>query len=83
MNINICLCGTEAGYPHDPFCPYPLFRGTERMMAHWDKLFANRKAGLTQLSPLSEDPVAPQPPVMPSSIMEEIARTLEDFFDVR
>jgi len=29
--MNVCLCGVEAGYPHDEYCPYPLYRAeTER-----------------------------------------------------
>jgi len=26
--MNICLCGAEAGYPHDQDCPYPLYKTT-------------------------------------------------------
>ena len=25
MNLNICCCGTQAGYPHDTDCPYPCY----------------------------------------------------------
>jgi hypothetical protein len=35
--MNICLCGTQAGYPHKPECPYPLYRGTDAMYEAWDK----------------------------------------------
>ena len=76
MNINLCMCGHEAGYPHDLACPYPLFRGTERAMAAWEKEYTNRKAGLAQLSPLPDD--------RQSSIMEEVApQPPDDFFDIR
>ena len=28
--MNICFCGTQAGYPHDPTCPYPMYRGDQQ-----------------------------------------------------
>jgi len=74
--INICMCGAQDWYPHDPACPYPLFCGTFRQEAEWEKLYLNRKAGLTQLSPLTDD--------RQSSIMEEVApQPPDDFFDIR
>ena len=62
MSINICMCGAQAGYLHHEACPYPLYRGTDRQMGEWEKLYLNRKAGLNQLSPLPDAPVAPQHP---------------------
>jgi hypothetical protein len=38
MTINICLCGTEAGYPHDECCPFPYFGNDDGMMDRWDEL---------------------------------------------
>ena len=38
MTINICLCGTEAGYPHDKYCPFPYFGGDDGMMDRWEHL---------------------------------------------
>jgi len=38
MTINICLCGTEAGYPHDKYCPFPYFGGDDRMTDRWEHL---------------------------------------------
>jgi len=74
MTCNICLCGAEAGYPHHEACPYPLYRGTDRQMAEWEKVYANRKAGLWQCDMLyafpNESEIAPQTPA-------------DDFFDVR
>jgi len=35
--MNICYCGTEAGYPHKTECPYPFFRGTEAQERDWYK----------------------------------------------
>jgi hypothetical protein len=37
--MNICLCGALAGYPHYESCPYPLYRGSERMMVDWHTEF--------------------------------------------
>lgn len=33
--MNFCLCGAQAGYPHHPTCPYPLFRCTEQQEDEW------------------------------------------------
>lgn len=33
--MSICLCGAEAGYPHAPDCPYPLFRGSGQQENEW------------------------------------------------
>lgn len=75
--INVCMCGTQDGYPHHPCCPWPLYRGTDRLMAEWEKAYLNKEAGLIALSPLPDDRqssidggIAPQHPV-------------DDFFDVR
>ena len=38
MTINICLCGTEAGYPHDEYCPFPYFGSVEKMIDRWEHL---------------------------------------------
>lgn len=43
--MNICRCGAQAGYPHDVFCPFPLFRGSEKQQNEWKAQWeANRKA---------------------------------------
>ena len=77
MNINICLCGAQAGCPHDLACPWPLYRGSDRMMAEWEKQWLNRKAGLTAPSALPDDIIPPT--------MEEVApqTPATDFFDKR
>jgi len=33
--MNICLCGVEAGYPHDKCCPYPLYRSIPEREQLW------------------------------------------------
>lgn len=32
---NICMCGTQAGYPHPATCPYPLYRGSDDQIDQW------------------------------------------------
>lgn len=34
--MNICMCGTEAGYPHRADCPYPLYRCSAAQEAAWE-----------------------------------------------
>jgi hypothetical protein len=31
--MNLCLSGTQAGYPHVAECPYPLYRATDAQEA--------------------------------------------------
>jgi hypothetical protein len=50
--VNICLCGTQAGYPHDRLCPYPLFRGSEEQVRGWEEKF-QEKCRLTLAPPPS------------------------------
>lgn len=33
--MNVCYCGTQAGYPHWPDCPYPLFHATPAQERDW------------------------------------------------
>ena len=33
--MNICYCGSQAGYPHAADCPYPFFRGTVEDEDDW------------------------------------------------
>ena len=35
--MNICMCGTQAGYPHPASCPFPLFRGTDADVERWSR----------------------------------------------
>jgi hypothetical protein len=51
--FNVCYCGKQAGYPHAPDCPYPLFRGTDEDVARWENtrralLDARAEAAATQ-----------------------------------
>jgi len=41
--MNICLCGAEAGYPHDECCPYPLYRGSSHQVIAWEMKWAVNK----------------------------------------
>lgn len=33
--MNICYCGSQAGYPHAPDCPYPLYHTSEKKELEW------------------------------------------------
>lgn len=33
--MNFCQCGAEPSYPHEWFCPYPLFRGSVAQEDAW------------------------------------------------
>lgn len=35
--MNICMCGTQAGYPHTQDCPRPLYRGSEADQEQWER----------------------------------------------
>lgn len=41
--MNICLCGTQAGYPHLAWCPYPYYGNSERLIEKWEAEYAKRK----------------------------------------
>lgn len=50
--MNICLCGSQAGYPHNEDCPYPLYRGSDQQLAEWQALFeANQTARVEAKGP--------------------------------
>ena len=44
--MQICLCDAMPGYPHTADCPYPLYRGSRRMVEDWyrerDRIRAER-----------------------------------------
>jgi hypothetical protein len=44
--MNVCGCGAQAGYPHAPACPYPLFRGSEQDWDKWERALGVRMAEL-------------------------------------
>jgi len=37
MGFQVCLCGTQPGYPHAADCPFPLYHSGEEAMARWDR----------------------------------------------
>lgn len=41
--MNFCMCGTQASYPHDPACPFPLYHENEHQMAEWQAAYNLRK----------------------------------------
>jgi precorrin-3B methylase len=45
--MNFCMCGSQAGYPHEHDCPYPLYNcRSEEREREWlkarERLLANR-----------------------------------------
>lgn len=47
--VNICLCGAEAGYPHDRDCPRPLYLASDSAAEQWEKEYeAKRQARLAE-----------------------------------
>jgi hypothetical protein len=42
-NLNICLCGSQAGYPHHIFCPYPIFLASPDDQEKWLKEYNEAK----------------------------------------
>ena len=42
--MNICLCGTVAGYLHDEYCPYPLYHGSEQQIHIWTRIYSAIRA---------------------------------------
>ena len=42
--FQICLCGAQPGYPHDPCCPRPLFRATEQQAQEWQQQYNHNVA---------------------------------------
>lgn len=41
--MSICMCGSQAGYPHSFYCPRPLFRGTTAEEAKWQQVYDENK----------------------------------------
>jgi hypothetical protein len=37
MSHSICCCGAEAGYPHSPSCPFPLYRADRDRELRWSE----------------------------------------------
>jgi hypothetical protein len=35
--MNVCLCGTQPGYPHEAFCPFPYYGNDWRKVAEWER----------------------------------------------
>ena len=66
MTINICLCGTQAGYTHDEYCPFPYFGSVEKMIDRWETLRASnvdRKRWYEQL--VEQEEAYPLPELEP------------------
>lgn len=53
--MNICLCGADAGYRHDKYCPRPFFRGSAAAQEKWQKEYAANQAWDGVLAALLQD----------------------------
>jgi hypothetical protein len=49
--MNICMCGAQAGYPHNVNCPRPLYRGSAADEAKWLKVYEANKADRSGYAP--------------------------------
>ena len=49
--MQVCLCGTQPGYRHEPDCPYPLFRGSDTQQDMW---YAAREAARERIAAYRE-----------------------------
>ena len=56
--MNFCMCGAQAGYPHDPLCPFPLFRGSGEQEQDWRAAWRRNYSGLAPERIAPEDAAA-------------------------
>ena len=49
--MNICQCGATASYPHDPFCPYPLYKCTDLQWQTWEHAYQAKKSAWERKHP--------------------------------
>lgn len=79
-DFQICLCGTQPGYPHDSACPRPLYGGTREEAEAWRKeLLKNTLDSIdeelrTELAPLVGKKVDNE---LTKSILESLKPVLE------
>ena len=51
--MNICLCGSQDGYPHDHCCPFPLFsEGNKNLTILWKEEFGINKTVIKRTNKL-------------------------------
>lgn len=41
--MSICHCGAQAGYEHDPLCPFPLFNDNPPRVERWNQEYELNK----------------------------------------
>lgn len=41
--VNICYCGSQAGYPHDRDCPRPLYLASPEEADRWEQEYDERQ----------------------------------------
>ncbi len=54
--LNICMCGAQAGYPHDPLCPYPYYGGDVKKESAWMDAWREKKIQNSQAEGSFIDP---------------------------
>jgi len=50
--MNICLCGAQAGYPHDALCPFPYYGIDEKKQAEWMEAWRYNKGLIYKTRPV-------------------------------
>jgi len=53
--MDLCMCGSQAGYPHDKLCPHPYYGGDIKQESAWMDAYREKKAAL-QKAIETEDP---------------------------
>lgn len=36
-DLQVCMCGNQAGYGHTDACPFPYYGNSDKKMAEWEK----------------------------------------------
>lgn len=51
--MNICMCGIQAGYPHDPLCPYPYYGRNTEQESKWMDAYRAKKQDIEATQPIA------------------------------
>ena len=49
MTLNLCICGAQAGYAHDRYCPWPYYGHDPKTEKRWEEAHNARKAAVLML----------------------------------
>jgi regulator of extracellular matrix RemA (YlzA/DUF370 family) len=75
--MNICMCGAEAGYPHNQLCPRPLYRGSAAAETKWLEEFDAAKKSETEEVKLLKS-ILDQSAVSPDAQKAIVKRLIEN-----